>query len=122
MRITTSLTGDKELKRKLENMARETPKVAAKALRVVGTEKIFNPSQVECPVKTGKLKATGRIRVSTAESRGVSIKVTYGDRDAWYAVIVHEKQKKFLEGPVMQAKPTLAADVAKEIDLKRMAG
>jgi len=125
--LTATFTGDKELKRNLENLARQFPKETGKALRSVGTEKIYEPSQGLVPVKIGKLKGSGKIRATTAESRGVSLKISYGGSEAPYAVKVHEDLRmkhtngtaKFLERPLMAAKPTIGRDLAGEIDLKR---
>lgn len=126
--LTATFTGDKELKRSLENLARQFPKETGKALRSVGTEKIYEPSQALVPVETGALRDSGRIRATTAQSRGVSLKISYGGSEAPYAVIIHEDLRlkhpnggsaKYLERPLMQAKPTIGRDLAGEIDLKR---
>jgi hypothetical protein len=121
-------TGDKQLQRNIESLARNFPKETGKALRDVGEDKVYDPSQELVPVKTGKLKGTGRIRVSTAESRGVTLKISYGGYGVLYAVKIHEDLRlkhprggtaKYLERPLMQSKPSIGRDLAGAIDLRR---
>lgn len=126
--LSVKFTGDAEVKRHIENCARNMPKETSKAIRTVGTEKVYEPSQGLVPVKTGALKASGRVRVSTAESRGVSLKISYGGNGILYAVKIHEDLRlnhprggtvKYLERPLMAAKPSIGRDVAGAIDLRR---
>jgi hypothetical protein len=126
-----TFTGDKDLIRHIENAARNMPKETAKALRTTGEEKVYDPSQELVPVKTGALKASGRIRVTTAESRGVTLKISYGGNGILYAVKIHEDLRlkhprggsaKYLERPLLGAKATIGRDLANEIDLRRAVG
>jgi hypothetical protein len=49
---------------------------------------VFEKSQEYVPKDTGALEASGVLEVSTGEFPAATI--TYGDKDTWYAALVHE--------------------------------
>ena len=68
---------------------------------------IYAGSQAAVPVRSGALKASGRLVVPRVYPDAVVGRVTYGGRGISYAVAVHQipgrKGYKFLEGPAKRA-------------------
>lgn len=124
MAIRMTLAGDREMKQKLQGCAREFPLEARRGTRVVAMQKA-DLAQERAPEKTGKLKASKRVSVSIRKSGAtpnISATVKFGGPDVRYARIVHEThptQSKFLESVLLEAVPTIGADLAREIDLKK---
>ena len=120
MRLTIS--GVDRTLRALSTLERGTKKQLREALDEVMAEK-FAETQDRVPVKSGKLKASGRynVRVSSNQLTG---RITYGDDEAWYAAKVHEDleanhprggQAKFSESVLNET--DLAEEISAHFDL-----
>lgn len=123
--ITVKMTGEKEMKKNLEGYAREMPKAARKGTKEWATEKLTIAVN-RAPEKTGKLKASGKIRTSIRKKEGkenIAASLVFGGPDVLYARRVHETHKtnsKFLERTIHEAAPTAAAELAAKIQLKSL--
>jgi hypothetical protein len=118
----TSFTfkGDKEMIAKVRAVGKKYPVKAKKAL-FRGCEKVMTRSKREfCPVDKGTMRSTG---IVVADEKEMSVTLAYGGPAAPYTVRQHEdetlvhkngKSAKFLEKPLMEAAPTILADIAKE--------
>lgn len=73
-------------------LARTRVNVCAAAALAEGGQVLLSAAQARCPVETGRLKASGHVRVN-----GNACEVGF---TAPYAVCVHERGSKFLEAPV----------------------
>lgn len=127
MVLKVTMTGDKAMKRKLEQVAGEQGmrKEARGALKAVG-EPLVPKMVARTPRKTGKLQDSERLRVMVSgKKEDLRVTLIAGGPDAPYARKVHEThptQSKFMEITVNEAAPTMAGDLAREIDLRRAAG
>lgn len=70
----------------LQRMKAVTPEILREAM-----EPIFEKSQDYVPVKTGALKASGRLSISGGAGERPSAFIIYGDASSKYAAIVHER-------------------------------
>ena len=78
------------------------------------------------PVRTGVLKGSGHVTGPIWHGRDVTVELKFGGPAAPYAVAVHEGvdvfhkngEAKFLERPLMESAPHLAARVARRIKLR----
>jgi hypothetical protein len=68
----------------VRNFQDVTPDVLRNALQPV-----FDKSQEYVPVRTGDLKDSGVITVTSSHDRTEG-EITYGNAQAWYAALVHE--------------------------------
>ena len=104
----------------------EGVKIAARALRNEAQE-AFAVSQVEVPVDTGALKASGRVRPETGVfERGneVYVELTYGGTATEYAIPVHENleanhphgKAKYLEDPMVRQANGISGRIADKVE------
>ena len=122
----SGLAGSDEVRRNLERLAKGILAEAGRAL-AVEAKPIEKESRKRTPVSTGALRDTHRI--SEPEIRGgvASVAIGVGDASTPYAVFVHESieathasgQSKFLQSATLDAKPSLAAKLGKQINLRR---
>ena len=82
---------------------------------------VYSDSQEDCPVDTGRLKASGKLQAITVDGHDI-FKVSYGDSDdpvMMYAVIVHENSTKpyykFLERSFIKRVHRLEGDILNEL-------
>ena len=88
MKIEAEFTGDKEVMARLlgfRDYARKDMRLAVKA---IAQDKLAI-TQERVPVKSGDLKATGRVSVRVGEKQ-VTARIIYGDADVRYGPKVHE--------------------------------
>lgn len=92
--------------------------------------KVFAESQMQVPVDTGALRASGMVSRPTQTAKSVEVQISYGgtaagfDGEVGYAAIVHENlgahhevgKAKYLEDPVTEAAPEFAERVADSVD------
>jgi bacteriophage HK97-gp10 putative tail-component len=122
--VRATLTGDKEMKRKLEHLTSEKGlrKEARKATVEVGGEKVLL-MKARTPVKTGKLRDSERLLVMvSAKKEDIRISLIAGGPDVLYARKVHEEHKthsKFMESVILEAAGTAGQEIAAKIDLAR---
>lgn len=111
---------------RLDRFAGVVRKDMRKGLLAIGG-RVFPKTQELCPVKKGKLKATGRVSVRAGEKQ-VTCRILYGNNtNVNYAAWVHENvtakhkigQAKYVEGP-FRAFPWLQ-ELARELDLRKSA-
>lgn len=108
---------------------------------------IMTESKQRCPVASdgGTLRASGHVDEPVRKGRHISVVLSYGGAASAYAIAVHEHLSehsppswvsaeqsghgihwttpgtgpKFLEGPINEAVPTLAADIAEMVRFSR---
>ena len=109
-------SGDREMKRRLQNVQKKYRRKVKKALRE-RAEKIMKRSRDHfVPVDTGDLHDTGRVE----DGKDLEVLLTYGDADVDYAEVVHEThptQSKYLEIPFMEAASSVIKDIARAAPL-----
>lgn len=121
--MSVILKGLKDIQRTIKAIADAFPDKAAAAL--------YQEAQIEmteskrrCPVKTGALRASGRVaEPERGPGNSLSVTLSYGTE---YAIFVHENleafhpvgQAKFLESVINESRPFMAARVAKRIQMK----
>jgi ribosomal 50S subunit-recycling heat shock protein len=121
MKIETKFTGDKEVMARLlgfRDYARKDMRLAVKAI----AQGKLEITQERVPVKSGALKATGRISVRVGEKQ-VTARIIYGDGDVRYAANVHEDlsaqhkngQAKYVESVINET--DFGAEVATALTL-----
>jgi hypothetical protein len=122
VKVRVAMEGDKELLKKLENLAGD--KGARKQLRAATVEVAESkvPGMVEhTPRKTGKLQGSERVKVMVSPKRQeIRIALVAGGPDVPYAYRVHETHKtksKFVEKTLLEAAQTAAAEIGARIDL-----
>jgi hypothetical protein len=122
VKIRTEMVGDKELLKKLANVAGDKGmrKQARAATVEVAQSKV--PIMVErTPRKTGKLQGTEKVRVMVSPKREeIRIALIAGGPDAPYAYKVHETHKtksKYMERTLLELAQTAAAEIGAKIDL-----
>lgn len=130
--FSMKLEGERAMKRNLENMVRKFPVAVRRGTKVVAEQKLAI-TQARVPVKSGKLKSTGKVRVALRKVSGeenISAEIVYGGPGVPYATKVHEDlsarhkgggKAKFVESVLMESVSTIGAELAREIDLKRVA-
>jgi len=124
-----AMTGDKEMKKKLERVAGDQGmrKEARTATIEVGGE-LLDRMKARTPVKTGKLQRSERLLVMVSpkkEDIRLSLIAGGGPENVLYARKVHETHKthsKFMESVIFEAAPTAGQQIAAKIDLQRAAG
>jgi len=124
----SGLEGAPELIARLKRIAEEAPKEFGAALyqEALAIQKL---SMGMTPVDTGALRASHQTEKPAIRGGEVSVAINVGGPSAPYALPVHERldvhhpvgQAKFLEYAVLASKPDLAQNIAKRIDLARMA-
>jgi hypothetical protein len=122
MKIRMAMEGDKELLKRLENVAGDKGmrKQARKATVEVAESKL-PAMQERTPVKTGKLQRSERVKVMVSPKREeIRISLIAGGPDVPYAYRVHETHKtksKFVEKTLLELAQTAAAEIGAKIDL-----
>ena len=115
-------------KEQLDKLASpQNTKSTVDALKQALTEEaqlMFRESQRRVPVKTGVLKNSGQILPPTQTGDRIEIEMGYGGAASAYALLQHETQGyrhasgkswKYLESPVRERIPNLAANLAKRM-------
>lgn len=121
-------TGTGTQRKKFQNLRRGLPDEIANAV-YVEIEIETTEAKRRTPVKTGALRSTIHQEGPFREDRRVWSSIVAGGPAAGYAVIVHEDltafhkvgQAKYIESVIMESRPSMAARVAKRIDLNRAA-
>lgn len=93
------------------------------------------------PVDLGTLKSSGKVHPPKYSGRTVTVELSYGDAASAYALAVHEHPSrhsppswqgaqitfspsgtgpKYLERPLMAAVPTLAQELARDLNLEKL--
>lgn len=127
----SSLIGASALKKRLLALANGVAKEAGRALYEEGLV-IMKESVRRCPLEFGPLRASATVHPPDVSGRDVSVTLSYGGPSARYALAVHERMgptnwsepgtgPKYLEGPVLEAKPKLLGRLAARIDLNKVA-
>lgn len=119
--IKMTLEGDREMKGVFKRLIAESPKELRRSLVAVGGRKL-EILRARTPYKTGKLRASERMRVMVSGKReDLRISLLAGDETAWYARIV-ESRTKFMESTILESVPTIGREIAAEVELRRAAG
>ena len=122
LKIKAKLIGSRELTRELKRRGNAAPKWLARGLFKEG-ERIMGASKRIVPVDKGPLRASGHVQLPEIKGKKVTVTLGYGGAAAPYAVFVHEKparhdpptQWKYLEKPLNEAIPGMAARLAKTV-------
>ena len=117
----------------MRSMRGVTGITSAVARAVYGVaEEVMTRAKELCPVDTGALKSTGNVSQPVVKGTEVNVKLSFGGvsgvsangKYVGYAVHVHENrharhrtgQWKYLETPLLEAMPRVAARVAEELE------
>lgn len=119
-RFELQIRGLDEANRRLQQLARDVPFVAAAALREEA-EIEMTEAKERTPVKTGALKGSGR--VEPVDGDILTLRLAFGNAAVGYALPVHEVtevfhrvgQAKFLESVIVESAPHLPARVARRM-------
>lgn len=122
LKIKARLRGSRALRRELKRRGKAAPKRLGRAL-FLEAEQIMAKSKRIVPVDKGPLRASGHVQLPVIRGRKVSVTLGYGGAAAPYALFVHEKQArhkpptqwKYLETPLNEAIPGMAARIAKRM-------
>lgn len=87
-----TITGDKDLVRRLVALGAEAPRIAAAALNEEA-ETIMTAAKQLVPVDFGTLKGSGHIRPPRIAAGRVVVEMGFGGAAAPYAVYVHEGRR-----------------------------
>ena len=106
-----TITGDKELIRKLKALGPKALQVATGSLYRSAEEIMTDSKENYVPVDTGALRGTGKVLPPVMEGNQVTVVLGYGDESVNYAVHVHENPDayhpvggwKYLEAPAKKA-------------------
>lgn len=131
MKVT--ITGSSEVMGKLQRVAARVPGAIEQALRVEA-EAVMATAKLLVPVEVGVLKASGFVSPAERVGSTVRVEVAFGGPAAGYAEVQHENeslvhtgrhyssrlrrmytrrgQAKYLEAPVLDVAPKLAARLA----------
>lgn len=121
--LSWQVSGVAEMQHRLLGVANRLSTSAGVALYRQGAG-IMRRSQSEfVPVKTGALKASGRVSGPLRYGRDWVVELIYGGPQAPYALTQHETpwfrhrvgQWKYLEQPLYEASATLLTEVASEM-------
>lgn len=125
--IRVVFTGDKEMKKNLESVAREFPIAARRGAREWAQE-LLSEITPGVPFKTGRLAGSGKVRISIGKKAGrenISASIVFGGGGILYARRVHEHnpkhpdKEKYLERPMLAKVPTAGAEIAEKVALKK---
>lgn len=117
MKIRSRFYGHKEVQKRLAELRDRVPVSFGQALYLEGL-RIFVKSQIRVPVDTGRLRASGNV-TEPKGGKNPFVLIYYG---TVYAGAVHERhstKSKYLEGPFLEALPTMAKRI--EADTLRLA-
>lgn len=111
---------------RLDKFGGEVRKDMRRAMISVATRKLA-VTQERVPIRTGKLKRTGRVSVRVG-AKQVMARIIYGDDKVKYAVYVHENlearhkvgQAKYVESVIRETR-NFAGEVAAELDIVKAA-
>jgi hypothetical protein len=123
--ITLKIDGLDQLQRRLTELAQGLGAEVGNALRAEA-EIEMTEAKRRTPVLTGALRGSGHVTGPTFRGRDITVELKFGGPAAPYAVAVHENleafhkngEAKFLERPLMESAPHLAARVARRIKLR----
>lgn len=88
--VTFDLAGVRELKEKLDRLAREIPKAAEAALTLEGERIMTDSKRNYVPVDLGTLRSSGHVTSAKPDAGGFEVSLSYGGAAAPYALAVHE--------------------------------
>lgn len=117
------LRGGREMRQRLERMARRFPDTMKMALRTEA-ELIMARSKAEfVPVDLGVLRASGHVQQPVKKGGAVEVTLAYGGAAEAYALIQHERldfqhrvgQAKYLERPMMDAMPGMGERIGARV-------
>jgi hypothetical protein len=123
--IQLKIEGLDQLQRRLNELAQGLGAEVGNALRAEA-EIEMTEAKRRTPVLTGVLKGSGHVTGPRFRGRNITVELKFGGPAAPYAVAVHENleafhkngEAKFLERPLMESAPHLAARVARRIKLR----
>jgi len=123
------MAGDKEMKARLRAMALEFPSLTKDACREWANAGPLAVAKAAAPVKTGKLRDSGRVTVSIRKKGAepnIVTSIRFGGPDIPYVWRVHETHKtnaRFAANAINGAVPTAGSEIAARVAVKvRAAG
>jgi hypothetical protein len=125
MEFKIELTGLENVASFLERLSGEVPREAGAALKEIYEEDVMAPSQRIVPLDVGTLKNSRFVEEPKISADGtISVTGGYGGAASDYAIVQHEDlslnhqgqgRPKYLETPLLEAKPKLAANMARRL-------
>lgn len=127
--MTLQLVGLEELNRNLAFLRQSLPEEVAAALFAAGEEIMADSKERYVPVDQGVLKGSGFVDPPQKRGGRYTVALGYGGPAAAYAIVQHERLDyrhtvggpKFLELPVLEHSISLVPNMAKRIQLRRIA-
>jgi hypothetical protein len=123
-----TITGVKEMKARLRQVARQFPDLVARALYLEAQIELTE-SKRRVPVDTGTLRASGQvIGPDRGAGRKLFVTIAYGGAAESYAIYVHEDleafhrigQAKYLESVLLESAPYMADRLARRVQLDKL--
>ena len=110
----------------LQRLASDVPQLVGAAMFVEAEIEMTEAKKLT-PVDLGNLRDTGHVQPPEYSGNEISVTMGFGGPAAPYALVQHERldyfhevgQAKFLEQPLMEAAPFLAARIAKRVNLAK---
>jgi hypothetical protein len=126
--IRVTFGGVPQMKQRLQAVAREFPLAARRGTKDWALEKLAIAVE-RAPEKTGRLKRSGRVRVSIRKKAGKENIAAFlvfggGPEQVRHALIVHENHKthaKYLERTILEAVNTAGEEIAQKVHLRQVA-
>lgn len=115
-----TLSGEKEMARRVQKAGKVYPEVTGRGMQREGF-RIMEASQPQVPVEFGRLRASGFVDDPRIVGGSPEVRLGYGTD---YAVFVHERldvshpvgKAKYLEDPLKAAAPDYLRNVAAFVD------
>jgi len=125
MASVPTFTGANAMLAKINRLKGVSPDVFGNAMVKEGNVEV-KECQRQCPVESGDMKDEIHVAGPFREGRTITIMITTGPKSEEYALRQHEDPDlvhrvgnwKFIEGPLMESAPHMAARIASRIDLK----
>lgn len=135
------LTGQDEMRRRLETIAKKVPDRIAEALNVEAEKISTDSARNYVPVREGVLRASRYVRNPEIKGREISVEIGYGGAASAYAIAIHEhpsrydppswegvtvgfsprgRGPKYLERPLKEAVKGMAERLAAVIDIEEL--
>lgn len=117
--------GHEEMERNLLGIARDFRADAGDALKAAGEAVLALSIRVYVPVDLGPLRASGQTAGPEYNRKTIIVVIAFGSPTVDYAVVQHEEpdfehavgEWKYLETPLFAAASSLAANLARELQL-----
>lgn len=115
--MSFKLVGLDKVQKNMKKLVRKVHEEGERALEVEA-QKVLDKAKQLAPVKTGRLRDSGRIEKADSKT-GPAFRLRFGDEDVPYAAVVHETHKtrrKFLQRAVLESGPETIRKLKEHFD------